>query len=221
MVKVNYQIEMEKKLNMLERTGRTPSLLLHSCCAPCSSYVLECLTEHFRVTVFYYNPNIYPREEFEKRLNEQKRLISLVEYKNPVKLIVPEYDEQEFYAAAAGFESEREGRARCTQCFRLRLGRTAREAKTRGFDMFSTTLTVSPHKKAQVINAIGLDIAQKSGVEFLVSDFKKKNGYKRSIELSAKYGLYRQSWCGCRFAMGHLGETAENKLFKSKFSKKD
>ena len=206
MVKVNYQIEMEKKLNMLERTGRTPSLLLHSCCAPCSSYVLECLTEHFRVTVFYYNPNIYPREEFEKRLNEQKRLISLVEYKNPVKLIVPEYDEQEFYAAASGLESEREGGARCMQCVRLRLGRTAREAKTRGFDMFSTTLTVSPHKNAQIINSIGLDIEEKTGVRFLVSDFKKRNGYKRSVELSEKYGLYRQNWCGCRYAMGHLNK---------------
>ena len=206
-MKINYQIELDGILDKIEKSGETPRLLLHSCCAPCSSYVLEYLSKYFRITVFYYNPNIYPREEFEKRAGEQRRLISVAEYPNPVELIVPEYDEQEFYSAAAGFESEREGGARCTQCFRLRLSRTAREAKMRGFDMFSTTLTVSPHKNAQVINSIGLDIEEKTGVRFLVSDFKKRDGYKRSIELSEKYGLYRQNWCGCRYAMGHLDKT--------------
>lgn len=212
-MKINYQLELDTILDEIVRSGKTPSLLLHSCCAPCSSYVLEYLTKYFKVTVFYYNPNIYPSAEFEKRRDEQARLIRAADYPNPVELIVPEYDQQEFYSAAASYENEREGGLRCSQCFALRLSRTAKEAKALGFDMFSTTLTVSPHKNAQIINPIGLEIGEKIGIPFLVSDFKKRNGYKRSIELSEKYGLYRQNWCGCRFAMGHLQNNGQSFVF--------
>lgn len=200
-MKINYQTELDKIIEGFVNESKTPSLLLHSCCAPCSSYVLEYLTKYFNITVFYYNPNIYPQTEFEKRLKEQERLINTAVYPNPVGLIVPKYDPQEFYVAAQGFENEREGGLRCSKCFSLRLEKTAAEAKRLSFDMFCTTLTVSPHKNAQVINALGINIGEKFGIPFLVSDFKKREGYKRSIELSAKYSLYRQNWCGCEFAM--------------------
>ncbi len=195
MQQINYQKEMEAVVASLE--GRRPRLLLHSCCAPCSSAVLEILTRTFDTTVYFYNPNILPEEEYEKRLWWQRYLLRTAPFARDVELIVPDRDEAAFRAAARGLELEREGGARCTECFALRLGRTARAAKEGGFEYFATTLTVSPHKNAQLINAIGLRLAGELQVAWLPADFKKRDGYRRSIELSHIYGLYRQSWCGC------------------------
>ena len=191
----NYYKKMEAQLAALGETR--PRLLLHSCCGPCSSAVLELVTRYFDTTVYYYNPNILPAEEFEKRLWWQKYLLETAPFGAGVELIVPDRDEEAFRAAARGLEHEPEGGARCTECFALRLGRTAQAAKEGGFDYFCTTLTVSPHKNAPLINAIGEKLAAGTGVQWLFSDFKKKDGYKRSIELSRQYGLYRQAWCGC------------------------
>ena len=191
----NYQKELEALLSTLD--GRRPRLLLHSCCGPCSSYCLEYLTQYFDVTVFFYNPNILPREEYEKRLYWQRRLLEEAPFARGVALIAPEWDDGEFFRAAQGLESEREGGARCTRCFRLRLERTAREAEAGDYDYFATTLTVSPHKDAERINALGFALAEGLRTRWLPSDFKKRNGYLRSIELSREFGLYRQSWCGC------------------------
>ena len=192
---VNYQKEMEALIASLD--GRRPKLLLHSCCGPCSSAVLEIVTRHFDTTVFYYNPNILPAGEFEKRLYWQRVLLDRAPFARGVELIVPDRDEAAFWAAARGLEDAPEGGARCAECFALRLGRTAKAAKVGGFDYFATTLTVSPHKNAPLINAIGQRLGEAAGVAWLPSDFKKKDGYKRSLELSAEYGLYRQAWCGC------------------------
>lgn len=194
-MKRNYQRELDELL--AELNGERKRLLLHSCCGPCSSYCLEYLTQYFDVTVFFYNPNILPREEYEKRLYWQRRLLEEAPFARGVSLIAPEWDDGEFFRAAQGLESEREGGARCTQCFRLRLERTAREAEAGGYDYFATTLTVSPHKDAERINALGFALAEGLRTRWLPSDFKKRNGYLRSIELSREFGLYRQSWCGC------------------------
>lgn len=187
---------------MIERLSgfeEKPRLLLHSCCAPCSSHCLSVLTPLAKVSVLYFNPNIYPREEYEKRKSEQKRLIESAFPE--VELLDADYDHDAFLRAAAGLEEEREGGARCEKCFRLRLERAAREAKAGDFDLFATTLTVSPHKNAPLINAIGLEEGEKAGVEFLPSDFKKRDGYLHSIRLSEKYALYRQNYCGCEFSL--------------------
>ena len=199
----NYQKEMEAVIAGLD--GARPALLLHSCCGPCSSAVLERLAPFFRVTVFFYNPNILPAAEFEKRLFWLRRLLEQAPFARGVELIVPDRDESAFRAAAAGLEDAPEGGARCTKCFELRLGRTAEAARTGGFDWFATTLTVSPHKNAPLINAIGEALAEESGPRWLPSDFKKKDGYRRSIELSHEYGLYRQAWCGCGWGGGGNG----------------
>ena len=194
----NYQRMLE---NTIASIGdRTPSVLLHACCAPCLSSVLELLSEHFAVTVLYYNPNIYPPEEYEKRLFEIQKLLRLFDAGNPVKLICGEYRPEDYYASAKGYESEPEGGARCRLCFELRLEETAKLAREGGFDYFTTTLTVSPHKNAEAINGIGGALSEKYGVPYLFSDFKKRDGYKRSIELSKYYGLYRQNYCGCEFS---------------------
>lgn len=198
MEKQNYQKIMEEQIKALEGT---PSLLLQSCCGPCSSYVLEVLAQYFKVTVLYYNPNIYPESEYYKRLDEQIKVINSMPFKNEVKLMPCDYDEQEFLSASKGFEGEREGGARCKECFVLRLSKTAYLAKENGFDYFTTTLTVSPHKNAQLLNQIGKELEEKYGVKHLFADFKKKEGYKRSIQLSKEYDLYRQEYCGCRFSL--------------------
>lgn len=247
--KVNYQKNLDKLLQEIKESHKTPSLLLHSCCGPCSSYCLDYLKDYFRITVFYYNPNIYPQEEYELRLSEQKRLLEeaygLEKYE--IRLLTLPYDHQEFLDATKGFEAEPEGGLRCEQCFKLRLDKTAEVAKEQGFDYFGTTLTVSPHKNAMLINKVGheaealfanvpqenamliinketgtlfandlwadsvytVDNDRESGDEterlsfplWLESDFKKKNGYLRSIELSEQYHLYRQNYCGCEFAL--------------------
>lgn len=199
-MKENYQIILNKTIEELQKSKKVPSLLLHSCCAPCSSYVLEYLSAYFEITIFYYNPNISPEEEFAKRVNEQKRLISKMPLRHSVKFIEGKYDCERFYEMAKGLEHIREGGERCFKCYRLRLEETAKAAKDGGFDYFTTTLSISPHKNAQVLNAIGAELSYEYGVDYLFSDFKKKNGYKRSCELSEIYGLYRQNYCGCIYS---------------------
>ena len=199
-MKINYQLVLDETLDRIRKSGRIPKLVLHSCCGPCSSYVLEALTDYFDITVFYYNPNIYPEVEYDKRARTQRQLIEAMPFKNKVGLIVPELAPEEYYSAVKGLEKEKEGGARCSACFALRLAKTAELAKAIGADYFCTTLTVSPHKNSQIINEIGKMTAEKYNVPYLFSDFKKREGYKRSIELSKQYGLYRQDWCGCVFA---------------------
>lgn len=201
--KRNYQKEMEKILQSetaIPLQQHTQTLLLHSCCAPCSSYVLEYLSEYFAITVFYYNPNIYPETEYALRVEEQKRLIEQLPAKHPISLIEGHFDPKEFYQAVKGLEHIPEGGERCHACFRLRLNETAKLAAGQNFDYFTTTLTISPLKNAPKLNAIGEELAAAYGIRWLPSDFKKKNGYKRSTELSAEYGLYRQDYCGCVFS---------------------
>lgn len=200
MIKRNYQIEMERELEKIRASGRRPRILLHSCCAPCSSYVLECLNRCFDITIFYYNPNIAPTEEFEHRVNEQIRLARELPHEGRIDVIRGEYDPQVFYDAVRGHEDDPEGGARCERCFRLRLSETARLAAERGDDYFTTTLSISPLKDAQLLNDIGMELSGEVGVPWLPGDFKKKNGYRRSCELSELYGLYRQDYCGCVFS---------------------
>ena len=197
---VNYQRLLDKLLEELKKNNERPRLLVHSCCAPCSSYVLEYLSAYFDITIFYYNPNISPEEEFAKRVDEQKRLISEIPLKHNVKFIEGKYDCERFYEMAKGLEHLKEGGERCFKCYRLRLEETAKAAKDGGFDYFTTTLSISPHKNAQVLNAIGAELSNEYGIDYLFSDFKKKNGYKRSCELSEIYGLYRQNYCGCVYS---------------------
>lgn len=199
--KVNYQRELDRLIKQFESENRVPTLLIHSCCAPCSSYVLEYLSQHFEITVFYYNPNIYPESEYTKRILEQQKLIRDMKFKHPVSFLAGKYDRERFYAMAAGMEDLREGGARCMKCYELRLTEAARKAAAGNFDYFTTTLSISPMKNAQKLNEIGLRVGNEYGVAYLVSDFKKKNGYKRSIELSKEYGLYRQDYCGCEFSL--------------------
>lgn len=203
--KVNYQKELEKLLKQLGEEQRVPSLMIHSCCAPCSSYVLEYLSEYFKITIFYYNPNIYPESEYTKRILEQQKLIRDMKFRYPVSFLAGKYDKEKFYEMAAGMEDLKEGGARCMKCYELRLTETARQAVAGEFDYFTTTLSISPMKNAQKLNEIGVRVGEEYGVKYLVSDFKKKNGYKRSIELSKEYGLYRQDYCGCEFSMRQVG----------------
>ncbi len=196
----NYQLWLDKELQSIKNSGRVPTLLLHSCCAPCSSYVLEYLSRFFAITVLYYNPNISPAEEFYRRAEEQKRLIDEIPHEHPIFLIVSEYTPEEFYAITKGYETDSEGGERCFACYRLRLQEAAIIAKNKGFDYFTTTLSISPLKNAAKLNEIGKQLAQHYGVSYLFSDFKKREGYKRSCQLSAEYGLYRQDYCGCIFS---------------------
>ncbi len=211
MAKRNYQKEMEKIIAEEEGRGHVPSLLLHSCCAPCSSAVLEKLTDHFRITILYYNPNISPQEEYEKRVKELKQLLEELPQKYPVRLIEGEYDPRQFYEAVKGLEQIPEGGERCFACYRLRLEEAAAYAAKLGNDYFTTTLTISPLKNTEKLNEIGEELAGKYGVTCLPSDFKKKDGYKRSIQLSAEYGLYRQDFCGCVFSKREAEQRRERK----------
>ena len=194
----NYAKELDKLLEASENKGKT--LFLHSCCAPCSSYVLEYLRSFFRITVFYYNPNITEKEEYEKRKNELKRLISEKPFRYPVKMIDGDYSPQLFYDMAKGKENIPEGGERCFLCYEMRLRKTAKLAKELGYEYFCTTLSVSPHKNAAKLNELGGKLSEEYNIPYLYSDFKKRNGYKRSIELSAEYGLYRQNYCGCIYS---------------------
>ena len=193
--RINFQKKLDAIISDISSEKDKPSLLLHSCCGPCSSYVVDYLMDYFKVTVFYYNPNIYPEEEYIHRLSEQSRLLK----KMGVQLIEGSYDHERFLDCVKGLESEPEGGARCKECFRMRLSETSRFARERSFDYFCTTLTVSPHKNAMVINSVGEEYSDKT-LLWLPSDFKKRDGYKKSIELSKKYELYRQDYCGCEFA---------------------
>ncbi len=197
---VNYQKLLDKKIEEITKAGQTPSLLLHACCAPCSSYVLEYLSEFFDITVFYYNPNITDEAEYRKRVAEEQRLISEMPTKNPVKFLEGRYDPQRFFEMSKGLENIPEGGERCFKCYRMRIAETADIAKEKGFDFFTTTLSISPLKNAQKLNEIGGEEAERVNIPYLFSDFKKREGYKRSIQLSAQYGLYRQNYCGCIYS---------------------
>lgn len=206
----NYQKELELTLGGLKTEKGVPSLLLHSCCAPCSSYVIEYLSAFFAITVFYYNPNLHPQEEYEKRVAEQMRFIQEFPAKHPVTFLKGDFEPERFYQAVKGYEQEEEGGGRCFLCYRLRLLETAKMARSLGVDYFTTTLTISPLKNAAKLNEIGEGLAGEYGVAYLNSDFKKRDGYKRSIELSKEYHLYRQTYCGCIFSQHGLeDETRE------------
>ena len=197
----NYQKELERFLLAWEKEDRITHLLLHACCAPCSSYVLEYLAQYMQITVFFYNPNITRTEEYRKRVEEEKRLIRELPAKYPVAFLEGSYEPDQFFEAVKGLEKEPEGGKRCEVCVKLRLEEAARIAAENGdFDFFTTSLTISPLKNADLLNEVGEAAGEKYGIPFLPSDFKKKNGYKRSIELSREYDLYRQDYCGCIFS---------------------
>lgn len=197
--RVNYMKKLEYLLKELQ--GTRPRLLLHCCCAPCTSACIELLAEHFEVTLLFYNPNIYPETEFTKRAEELERLIAEIPLKAAVRIVIDRYDPQEFYAAVRGHENDGEGSERCTECFKLRLGRAAEYAAEKGFDYFCTTLTTGTRKDEQRINRISQELSEIFPVKSLPADFKKKGGFDRSRALSEEYGLYRQNYCGCIFSM--------------------
>lgn len=197
---MNYYKEM---INIINNLNYKPKLLLHSCCAPCSTTVIEALKDYFDLTIIYYNPNIEPIKEYEKRKEEQIRIINLY----GINYFDSDYDNELFHEMSKGLENEPEKGIRCHKCYRLRMNYVAQKAKDNGYDYFCTTLTVSPYKLSNVINEIGIDLEKKYNVKYLVSDFKKNEGYKRSIELSRKYDLYRQNYCGCIYSkVGDMSE---------------
>ena len=200
MNKINYQLILNDTIEKIKKEGLRPKLLLHACCAPCSSYVLEYLSECFDITLYFYNPNISPESEFAFRAEELARLIGEMPLRGEPQLVMSDYNSAEFYNAVEGYEAEAEGGARCKICYRLRLERSAKYASEKGFDYFTTTLSISPYKNSVWLNEIGAELSEKYGVEYLFSDFKKRNGYKRSCELSEEYGLYRQNYCGCEYS---------------------
>ena len=195
---MNYSNLLENKIAEIKAKGEKPRLLLHACCAPCSSYVLEYLNEHFDITLYFYNPNISPKEEYVFRQAELIRLVG--EMGLPITVVSEKYSPEEFFEVSKGLEKEPEGGERCFKCYRLRLLKTAEYAKKNGFQFFTTTLSISPYKNAEKLNEIGGELGEKFEIDYLYSDFKKKNGYKRSIELSKQYNLYRQDYCGCIFS---------------------
>ncbi len=197
---VNYQKVMEELIQNNCGEGRVPELLLHSCCAPCSSYCIDLLSGYFHVTVFYYNPNIYPPEEYHMRAAQQERFIGEYPVKYPVSFVEGRYDTERFYQMAQGLEQEPEGGKRCFACYELRLREAAEYARNHSFDFFTTTLSISPLKNAAKLNEIGGRLAEEYGVPYLFSDFKKKEGYKRSTEISCEYDMYRQYYCGCVYS---------------------
>ena len=196
--KTNYSLMLENTIKGLGE--KRPRLLLHACCAPCSSYVLEYLSSYFDITIFFYNPNISPKEEYDFRAEELRKLVSLMELDKTISVICAEYDPAPFDIITKGKEELPEGSSRCAECYRLRLAEAARIAAEGGFEYVTTTLSISPYKNALWLNTIGNEEAKRHGVKYLFSDFKKKNGYKRSCELSEKYDLYRQNYCGCIYS---------------------
>lgn len=197
---MNYQKELEHIIEQVKKEDKIPTLLLHSCCGPCSSYVLEYLSNYFKITIFYYNPNMGTKEEYLKREKEQIRLLNEMTFKYPVSYLKCEYNPKEYYEKVKGLEHEKEGGLRCHKCYELRLEKTAEIAKMNNFDYFTTTLSVSPYKNAQILNELGKMLEQKYNIKYLYADFKKKEGYKRSIILSKEYQLYRQEYCGCIYS---------------------
>lgn len=208
---INYDLEMEKIINNNQDNNIVPTLLLHSCCAPCSSATLERLSNYFKITIFYYNPNITDQNEYQKRVEEQKKFISLIPSKYEIKFIEGNYDPQIYFDTVKGYEHLKEGSERCFRCYRFRLLETAKTAKELGFDYFTTTLSISPYKNSKVLNEIGYELEKEIGINYLCADFKKKNGYKRSIELSKQYNLYRQDYCGCLFSKKEREEYKKDK----------
>lgn len=200
MNKRNYQRELEQVLQKEKEKGGLPRLLLHSCCAPCSSYVLEYLSQYFSVMVFYYNPNIFPKEEYEKRVKEQEDFIKRFPTGHPVTFVDGPYEAERFYETVKGLEREPEGGSRCFRCYELRLSEAVEMAESCGFDYVTTTLSISPLKNAEKLNEIGERLTRERKVKWLPGDFKKRDGYKRSVELSGEYGLYRQNYCGCVYS---------------------
>lgn len=198
-MKRNYQKELDNIIKKQQEAGERPTLLLHSCCAPCSSYVLEYLSQFFQITLFYYNPNITDQAEYEKRIEEVKRLVKEMGLSD-ISVLEGAYEPEKFFSMAKKWPGEKEGGKRCYDCYRMRLDETAKEAKERNFDYFSTTLSISPHKNAEWLNEIGKEMEEQYEIAHLPADFKKRNGYKRSIELSSLYQLYRQDYCGCIFS---------------------
>ncbi len=196
----NYHVKMLEMIKENCSKNKVPRLLLHSCCAPCSSYCLELLSEYFSITVFYYNPNIYPPEEYYMRAQEQERFIEKFPAKHPISFVEGSYDTERFYEMARGMEDLKEGKERCFACYELRLREACKYAKEKGFDFFTTTLSISPLKNAGKLNEIGAGLEQEYGVSYLYSDFKKQNGYKRSTEIAKEYDMYRQYYCGCVFS---------------------
>ena len=205
-MKENYQLKMEEIIHSID-SDKAPRLLLQACCAPCSSYVLELLSNYFQITILYYNPNIYPFSEYEKRLGEVRKLIKLIKGKNPINIMEVDYDSASFDSISKGLGNEREGGIRCHKCYYLRMEKTAKLAKEYNYDFFTTTLSISPYKNAQVLNRIGEFLEEKYHVRYLYADFKKKEGYKRSIELSKQFNLYRQEYCGCKYSIPKKEET--------------
>lgn len=212
MEKKNYDKWMQEIIEKNQELEIVPTLLLHTCCAPCSSAVIERLSKYFHITVFYYNPNIEPLEEYLKRKEEQKRFLSEVTTPYPISFLDCDYEHEEFIQLSKGLENEKEGGPRCLKCYRLRLLKTALKAQELHFDYFGTSLTVSPYKNAQVLNQIGEELQKKFNVKYLYSDFKKRNGYKRSIELSKDYHLYRQDYCGCSFSKAQREQEKKNDI---------
>ena len=210
-MKKNYQQQLDHLIDGLAVEGDRPRLLLHACCAPCSSYVLEYLSQYFEITVLFYNPNIYPASEYDFRAEELARLIEEMGLSERVRLVMGRYEPSEFTDMAKGLELLPEGGDRCRRCYALRLSESARIAAEGGYDYYTTTLSISPHKNAEWINEIGEEMGALYGVRHLPSDFKKKNGYKRSCALSEEYGLYRQDYCGCVFSR-HEAETRKKNL---------
>ncbi len=203
MEKRNFQRELDAIIKDITDKGVRPTILLHSCCGPCSSYVLEYLNKYFKIKLFFYNPNIHPEEEYQRRLHAQKKVLESLPL-NDVELIEGEYDPSVYFEAVKGLENEPEGGKRCEVCIRLRMERAAEEAVKQKADYFATTLTVSPHKNAPYINSAGEEIEKTITVPYLVSDFKKKNGYKRSVELCRIYDIYRQNYCGCTYSIWEM-----------------
>lgn len=208
MNKVNYQVMLDGIIKDILEKGQTPRLLMHSCCAPCSSYCLSYLAEYFSITVLYYNPNISPEEEYYKRVREQVRLAGKLPVKNKISFVEGEYEPLKFFQMAEGMEDMPEGGIRCFKCYEMRQRKAAEYALAHGFDYFTTTLSVSPYKNAQVLNETGLKLEKEYGVKYLVSDFKKKGGYQKSIQYSKEYNLYRQNYCGCIFSKREREQTA-------------
>lgn len=205
-MKENYQIKMEEIIHSID-SNKVPKLLLQACCAPCSSYVLELLSNYFKITIVYYNPNIYPVSEYEKRLTEVRKLVKLIKTNNPIDILEVDYDNNSFKNISKGLENEKEGGVRCHKCYYLRMEKVAELAKKYNYDYFTTTLSISPYKDAQILNRIGEVLEEKYQVKYLYADFKKKEGYKRSIELSKQFNLYRQEYCGCKYSMPKKEET--------------
>ncbi len=197
---MNFQLKCDEILEKIEDRRDKPSLLLHACCAPCSSYVLEYLNKYFNITILYYNPNIYPEEEYQRRLGELKKFLMECSFTNNVSLVETTYQKEEYYDAVDGLETLGERSVRCYHCYEFRMKKACQYAKENHFDYFTTTLSISPYKNSEWVNDIGSKLERQYSIPYLYADFKKKNGYKRSLELSKEYGLYRQDYCGCEFS---------------------